>query len=362
MKKVVAFPSYAKTVYILLLIIIIIFIMILAKPILVPLILGGYIAMLLTSLSNRLEKLRLPRSLSSFIATLLFVILVVGIFYLIIAQVTNFGKDLEDNLVENLNAFAISINASVQGMIGIDMGMGYGLDVDRLLSMMQNGEGNTSTLLLTTIGTLSTALLLPVFVFFLLIYRDHFAVVVTKIFENHKNKILLEHMVAIRKIVHSYLLGAGKVMLILGIICSAVLYALGIKHALFFGMMAGFLNIIPYLGPFLGAIMPFFFALVTKDSLFYPFAVVISFTLIQLIESAWLTPKITGSNVSLNAFVTFIGLLIGGAIWGVVGMIIIIPTIAILKKLFELNPETEPYAYLFGEENTRWFKRYKKLK
>lgn len=359
MKKELQFPPYAKTVYILLLIIIIVFIMIIAKPILVPLLLGGYIAMLLTSLSNRLEKFKLPRSISAFISTLLFVILVTGIFYLIIAQVTNFGKDLEDNLIENLNAFAVSINASVQGTIGIDMGMGYGIDVERVLAMVQRGEGNTTTLLLTTIGTLSTALLLPVFVFFMLIYRDHFAVVITKIFENQRNKILLEHMVAIRQIVHSYLLGAGKVMLILGVLCSGVLYALGIKHALFFGMMAGFLNIIPYLGPFLGAIMPFFFALVTKDSLFYPFAVVLSFTIIQLIESAWLTPKITGSNVSLNAFVTFIGLLIGGAIWGIVGMIIIIPTIAIIKKLFELNPDTEPYAYLFGEEHTQWFKRYK---
>lgn len=330
--------------------------MIVAKPILVPLVLGGYIAMLLTSLCDRLEKIRIPRSLSAFIATILFVLLIVGAFYLMIAQVTNFGRDLQDNLIENLNAFAVSINASVQGAIGIDMGMGYGLDAERLMAMFQQGD-DTTTLLLTTIGTLSTALLLPVFVFFMLIYRDHFSVVITKIFENQRNKTLLEHIGAIRHIVHNYLIGAGKVMLILGVICSIVLYMLGIKHALFFGMMAGFLNIIPYLGPFLGAIMPFFFALVTKDSLFYPFAIVVSFTVIQFIESAWLTPKITGSNVSLNAFVTFFGLLIGGTIWGIVGMIIIIPTIAIMKKLFELSPETEPYAYLFGEENTRWFKK-----
>ena len=361
MRKLIELPPYARAVYILLLIIIIVFIMIVAKPILVPLILGGYIAMLLTSLCNRLESYKIPRSLSAFISTFFFVVLIAGVFYLIFAQITNFGKDLEDNLTENLNAFAISINASVHSIIGIDMGMGYGLDAERVLTMIQSGNSNMTELLMTTIGTISTALLLPIFVFFLLIYRDHLAVVVTKIFEKQRNKILIEQMVAIRKIVHAYLLGAGKVMLILGIICSAVLYFLGIKHALFFGMMAGFLNIIPYLGPFLGAIMPFLFALVTKDSLFYPFAVVISFTLIQLIESAWLTPKITGSNVSLNAFVTFIGLLIGGAIWGIVGMIIIIPTIAILKKLFELHPDTAPYAYLFGEEDTRWFRRKKNL-
>ena len=166
-------------------------------------------------------------------------------------------------------------------------------------------------------------------------------------------------MVSIRKIVHAYIVGAGKVMIILGIVNTVVLFALGIKHAIFFGMIAGLLNIIPYVGPFLGAIMPFFFALLTKDSLFYPFAVVVSFTLIQFAESSFLTPKITGANVNLNAFITFLGLLIGGAIWGVVGMVLIIPTIAILKKLFELSPDTEPYAYLFGEEDSKWFKRRK---
>ena len=105
--------------------------------------------------------------------------------------------------------------------------------------------------------------------------------------------------------------------------------------------------------------MPFFFALMTKDSLFYPVAVAVSFIFIQLLEGAFLTPKITGGNVNLNALVTFLGLPIGGAIWGVLGMILIIPTIAIMKKLFELSPDTQPYAYLFGEEDDNWFKKRK---
>ena len=76
-----------------------------------------------------------------------------------------------------------------------------------------------------------------------------------------------------------------------------------------------------------------------------------------MLEGAFLTPKITGGNVNLNALITFLGLIIGGLIWGIVGMVIIIPTIAILKKLFELSPHTEPYAYLFGEEDNNWFKK-----
>ncbi|RRJ93929.1 AI-2E family transporter [Flavobacterium macacae] len=353
------FPPYAKAVFLSLLIIIIIFFMIMAKAILIPLLVSGYIAMLMTSFCNRLERWKIPRSLSAFIALLLIIIATSGIMYFIFSQLQSFTDDVEMNMEEKVNGFAIKINTWVNNVISYDLGMGNGFKMEKIMAMIEKGGTTMSALLFTTIGTISNIVLLPVFIFFLLIYRDHLAIFVTKVFAKQRNRILLEHIVSIRKIVHAYIVGAGKVMIILGIVNTVVLFALGIKHAIFFGMIAGLLNIIPYVGPFLGAIMPFFFALLTKDSLFYPFAVVVSFTLIQFAESSFLTPKITGANVNLNAFITFLGLLIGGAIWGVVGMVLIIPTIAILKKLFELSPDTEPYAYLFGEEDSKWFKRRK---
>lgn len=352
-------PPYIKAVYLSLLVIIIIFIMIIAKKILVPLMVSGYIAMLMTSFCNKLESYKIPRSLSAFIALLLCTIVVSGLVYFVVTQIQNFTTDLESNIEQDLNNLAIRANKWMLGFIGWDMGMGFGFQIEKFLNLIKPENMSTSRLLGVVLGTISNMLLLPVFVFFMLIYRDHFVVFTMKLFAAKKNKILKENIIAIRTLVHSYIAGAGKVMLILGVVNTSVLFALGIKHAIFFGMFAGMLNIIPYLGPSLGAILPFLFALLTKDNLFYPFAVVISFTLIQFFESTYLTPKITGANVSLNAFITFLGLLIGGAIWGIMGMILIIPTIAILKKLFELNPETEPYAYLFGEEDYRWFKRHR---
>jgi len=350
-------PPYIKAVYISLLIIIIVFFMIMAKKILVPLMISGYIAMLMTSFCNRLESYKIPRSLAAFIALLLISVLITGFFYFVVTQLQNFTTDIQSDIEQNLNNLVISINKSVLDFCGLDLGMGLGFEMKKLIAFINSGNTNIRELIFITLGTLSNMLLLPVFIFFLLIYRDHFAVFVTKVFEKQRNKILLEHIASIRQVVHSYLVGAGKVMLILGIVNTIVLFALGIKHAIFFGMLAGMLNIIPYVGPFMGALLPFFFALLTKDSLFYPFAIVVAFTLIQFMESSWLTPKITGANVNLNAFITFLGLLVGGAIWGIVGMILIIPTIAILKKLFELNPDLEPYAYLFGEESTPWFSK-----
>lgn len=355
-------PPYIKAVSIFLLIIIIVFIMIMAKALLVPLLLSGYIAMLLTSACNRLEKRKIPRSISATIVLLGFIVIISAILFLIYVQVKNFMADLGGELSEKLNKFVIEINNWCQANLGFDLGMKNGFELQKVMAMINTEDTNTAQLVFTTLNTLSDIILLPVFIFFLLIYRDHLAVFITKVFKKNNDNDLLNKITNIRKIVHAYIVGAGKVMSILAVLNTAILFALGIEHAIFFGLLAGLLNIIPYLGPALGAILPFIFALITKDNLFYPFAIVISFTFIQLMESAFLTPKITGGNVNLNALVTFIGLLIGGAIWGLVGMILIIPTIAILKNLFELSPDTKPYAYLFGEEDTRWFKKNKPIK
>lgn len=350
-------PTYIKTVYIALLIIIIVFCMIIGKQLLVPLLISGYIAMLLTSACNALERRKIPRSVSAFICLFIFITILGGIIFFIYLQVRGFMNDLGDGLTDKINTFVIEANKWSMQTFGFDLGMPNGFEMKKAVEMVQSENTNPTQIISSTIGMLSDIILLPVFIFFLLIYRDHLAVFITKVFSKQDNTFLLDKLTSIRKIVHAYIVGAGKVMLILAVVNTGVLFALGIKHAIFFGVLAGMLNIIPYLGPSLGAVLPFTFALITTDNLFYPIAVVVAFTFIQFLEGAFLTPKITGGNVNLNALVTFIGLLIGGAIWGITGMILIIPSIAILKKLFELSPDTQPYAYLFGEEDSNWFKR-----
>lgn len=355
-------PPYLRTLAIMLLITMIVFFMIMAKELLVPLLISGYIAMLLTSTCNRLERIKVPRSLAAFLCLLIFIALLGGIIFFIYQQVRGFSHDLGDGMMVKINDLVKDTNGWAKKNFGFDLGMPNGFEMEKAVEMVGTGDGKPTQMIMNTLDTLSDIILLPVFIFFLLIYRDHLAVFVTKVFRKQDNDFLLHKLTSIRKIVHAYIMGAGKVMCILAVVNTAVLFALGIEHAIFFGVLAGMLNIIPYLGPTLGAILPFFFALMTKDSVFYPIAVVISFTIIQLLEGSFLTPKITGSNVNLNALVTFIGLLVGGAIWGIMGMILIIPTIAIMKKLFELSPDTKPYAYLFGEEDSHWLQTRKREK
>lgn len=355
----VKFPPYVKALLLSLLVIVIVFVMIVGKPILVPLLVSAFMAMLLVPFCDRLERFKLPRSISAFIAVLVMLVGIAALVYFAVVQLQRFAEDLEENFIQNVDKFALKVDAFSQQYLGKDLHFDDGVQFSQVLDLLSTEQKPLSEVALETLGTIGDVLLLPVFVFFLLIYRDHFCVFIMKVFKRERNSVLMGHVRGIRHIVHAYISGAGKVMLILAIVNTAILMLLGVKHAIFFGVLSGLLNIIPYLGPMLGAILPFLYALLTKDSLFYPFAVVISFTLVQFLEGTFLTPKITGANVNLNAFVTFLGLLIGGAIWGIEGMILIIPSIAILKRLFELSPDTEPYAYLFGAEDSRWFKKHR---
>jgi len=342
-------PGYLKVLSITVLIIIIIFILITGRGILIPVFLAGYIAMLMTPACNWMELYKIPRTVSAIIALLTAIAIIVGIIHIVIVQVRSFAMDLE-GVDQRLNFYLNRINLFLESNLGIEAGIGGGIERDQIGLWLQTHSAELSDFVLNAIGSLAGVVLVPVFIFFFLIYRDHLAEFVAKFFDNRKEDMVKSELHSIRQVVLYYILGMFKVMAILAVLNTAALYALGIKHALFFGLFAALLNIIPYLGPFLGAILPFVFSFLTTDSLFTPLAVVAIFTIIQMIESNFLTPKIVGSNVQLNAMITFVGLLVGGAVWGIVGMILIIPIMAILKRTFQLTPSAEPFAHLFGEE------------
>lgn len=349
-QKKLLLPKYLKILVILLLIIVIVFVMIVGRNLLIPLLLAGYISALLTPISDWLESKKLSRTNSSIIALLTGLISILGLLTFIGLQVASFTKDL-DNVGDKLNNYLEDIDGFFTDNLQIETGLGSGIDNDSIIELLETNSGSVADIVFSTLGSLTSFLLLTVFIFFFLLYRSHLTQFVVMIFHNHDTVKIKSEIRELKKVVQKYIIGVFKVMAILAVVNTAILLGLGIKHAVFFGVFAGILNIIPFLGPFLGAILPTLFAFLTKDSLWYPLGVVISFQIVQIIESNFLTPKIVGSNVNLNAFITFLGLMVGSAIWGIAGMIVIIPTLALLRKIFTLNESTMAFALLFGEEN-----------
>jgi predicted PurR-regulated permease PerM len=89
----------------------------------------------------------------------------------------------------------------------------------------------------------------------------------------------------------------------------------------------------------------------SSDQLWVPLAVAILFWFIQLIESNFLSPKVVGNSVNVNAFAAILSLIIGASIWGVAGMILFLPFAAMLKVICEEYESLQPLALLIGNTN-----------
>jgi putative heme transporter len=139
------------------------------------------------------------------------------------------------------------------------------------------------------------------------------------------------------------------VTLIVSTLNTVGLLVVGIDHAIFFGILSGVLTVIPYVGIIIGSLFPIIMALITKDSIWYTIGVVIVFTVVQFLEGNFITPRVTGSKVSINALAAIVALLIGGKILGIAGMILSIPCIGVLKIVLEYTPRLQPFIILLED-------------
>ncbi|MBN7812649.1 AI-2E family transporter [Algoriphagus sp. H41] len=342
-------PAYLKALSVMVFIIVLVFFLIIGKSLLVPLFMGGFFAILLTPLSMFLEKYRVPRTLSCVISLLAMIAMVVGLISFIINNIVNFTKDFDD-VSGRLVQMAEDIDAWTLEHLGMDENLADKIETEYLLTLLNDNSSSISSFALNSIGSLSGIVLIPVFMFFFLLYRDHLANMMIMLYRDKDPALVKLRISNLRRVIQGYIVGVVKVMVILAILNIIAYSIIGVKHAIFFGVIGAILNIIPYVGPFFGVLLPIVYAFLTMDSLFYPLAIFACYQGIQLIEGNFLTPKIVGGNVNLNAFITFLGLLVGASIWGVAGMVLVIPTLAILREIFELSETTRPFALLLGEE------------
>jgi predicted PurR-regulated permease PerM len=342
-------PAYLKALSVMVFIIVLVFFLIVAKSLLIPLFFAGFFAVLFTPIANWMESKKTPRIISTLFSMLAMATFVAGLIIFVFSTIANFQNDFQDvsgkidNYIEDIDSWVFT-NFGVQPEIAEKANEEY------VISLLSENTGTITNFALGAAGSLSSVLLVIVFMFFLLLYRDHFVKVMLNIYQNHDQELVRSRIINLRKLLITYIVGVVKVMGILAILNLIAFTSLGIKHAVFFAVVGAILNIIPYVGPFMGALLPMIYSFLTKDSLFYPLAVIICFQIIQFIEGNILTPKIVGGNVNLNPFITILGLLVGASIWGIAGMILIIPVMAVLRQVFEWNEETQPYAILMGEE------------
>ncbi|RME96191.1 MAG: AI-2E family transporter, partial [Bacteroidetes bacterium] len=304
------------------------------KPILSPLIFALLLAFLLRPLVSIYEQ-KLKQPVSSILlamATVLLPLLLIGV--LVSAQMSNvlsnfkgITTDIGTGLERILRWLALTFSvpeAKVESWLS-----------DNLSNFMNYPAEILTAGLGSSVQVIGSVFLCFIFIFFILLYRRSFYQFFLYQFGPQSRTSANDMLQRIVLMTKDYLHGLLVVMLILAVLNSLGLYLIGIRLAFFWGALGAILAIIPFVGTALGGLLPFLYALATFGLAWQPVAVVIFYAAVQSVEGNLITPKVVGNSVEVNPFIAIVALLVGGTFWGVAGMILSLPMVAICRIVFE---------------------------
>ena len=323
---------------------------ILAKNILVPLAFGFLLAYLLYPVAWRIERLGVYRVFSILIVVVITVAFIAAVAFYFSIQLSNISIDME-GLKERALTESTSFKFMLEDKFGINLNtMEHYLEkaANGLASLVQDSFGNIFS---TTATTVFQIFILPVFTFFILFYRTKTAYFIFRLVGKEHRKKAIQILREVTQVATRYLGGIILVVAILAVLNSFGLSIIGVPHAIVLGVGAALLNLIPYFGTLIGALVPIFYVLISVDNpLDMVVKIIIMFIIVQFLENNIITPNVVGGNVKLNPLTIIIGLLVGNLIWGVAGMLLIVPFLAILKIVMRNIDSLKPFAYLISSK------------
>lgn len=313
--------------------------LILTKDIVMPLVFAGLFSAVLLPIEQALER-KLGRIFSISIVLVSALVLTALVIWFIVSQLSSLTASLP-SLEERFSSSVNDLSASLHER--------FNIGIDEQTQLLKAGARNLSAyvgeLLLSTSYLAYFFVQVPIYIFLFLFYRERFKEFLLAVVPGSDLKWKDE----IQRMVRSYIAGLALVVLIAGTLNSIGLLLLGIDQAIFFGFLSGALTMIPYVGIAIGALLPTILALITKDSAWYAVGVIAVHAVVQFLEGNLITPKVTGSRISINAMAAILALLIGGKIWGIAGMILAVPAVGILKIVLSYSRELKPLVILLGD-------------
>jgi predicted PurR-regulated permease PerM len=318
----------------------------------IPMLYGLLIAIVLYPVCKWLEQHHWPRSLAITAGLLIVVILFGALISLLFIQINVFRQDLPE-LMNKLKPSLLQLQQWLDANVGFSFTAQNEWWQNTVHSFSNNAGSIVRNTLAATAGTFFTLFLVPVYAVLFLYNRAAFVRFLAKI-AGPKYKLQLQTILS--EVIHTYfnfIKGMGLVYLIVGILNSIGLLALGIPHAILFGMLTAIMTIIPYIGIIISALLPISVAWITKDSIWYPVGVVVIFAFIQYLEANLIFPKVVATQLKVSTWATLVAIIAGGLLWGVSGMILFIPFVGILKIVLDYIPEYRSLNILLGREEVK---------
>jgi predicted PurR-regulated permease PerM len=351
-------PFYAKFAYILIILIACGFLFYIGSDVLCPLLLAFLFAILLRPLTAFLDdKLRFPNALASFVSVLLFSLLIIGIFYFISVQVAGMADDW-GKIKNNLSIHLDHLQTYIRDTFNLSKREQNKM-VDEATTQ-DNSKEIIGFTILTFADIILNLVLIPIYMFLILLYRTHFTKFFAKLFEEKHHAALLDIIGTIKISVQSYILGLLLEFLIVSGLTAVGLLIIGVKYAILLGVITGLLNLIPYIGILIAGVLTIVASLTGSSDLSIIIGIIVVNLIVQFIDNNLLVPWVVSSKVEINPLASIVGIVIGGALGGFSGMFLAIPLMAMLKVVFDRVESLEAWGYLLGDDlprNFKWKKR-----
>jgi len=324
----------------LLLLVLILVLLYAGKTLFIPMCYGLFIAIVLYPMSRWLERKGWPRSMAITAGLLLVAIVFLALVGLLLLEANALRADIP-LLQVKLQPAAAEFSKWLETTLNVSMATQQKW-LDGFAARMSDNSGSlVAGTFSATASMLFSLFIVPVFAALFLYNRQDFVLFLEKVTgQGYKERV---HVI-LNRTVHTYahfVKGMVFVYLIVGVLNSIGLLALGIPHAILFGFMTAVMTIIPYVGIFISALLPISMALLTKDSIWYAVGVIGVFSFVQYLEANLIFPKVVAAELNVSTWATLVAIIAGGIIWGVSGMILFIPFVGLLKMITDMVPEWE---------------------
>lgn len=341
-------PLYAKVTIILIGLIAVTSILYIGRGIIVPLVFAEIIAIVLHPFVNFLVKLKINRVVAIIFTIFLTFLVIVAFGALLISQISRFS-DSWPVLVEKLTNFSNHAIAWISN--------NFDINPDKISAWIAKTRGDLITFSTAAIGktivilggALVVLFLIPVYIFLILYYQPILIEFIRRLFGLENRDKASEIASQIKTVIQRYLIGLFIEACIMATLETTALLILGIEYAFLLGIIGALLNVIPYIGGVVAVALPMAVALATKSSPVYALYILVIYYLIQLVDNHYIVPKIVASRVKINALFAIVVVIAGNAMWGITGMFLSIPLLAILKLICDHIEPLKPWGFLLGD-------------
>lgn len=304
-----------------------------------PIIAAGFLFYMLNPLVKLLMKLHVPRRMA---IVLLFVLLLAAVALVFAAIIPNLIEQVTQ-VVDNFPGFLSELRKSSTAFLNTPLLRRFNLtesltqlklDPATILRSVLSGVSNNIGGVVSSVGSVViSAITVPVMLYYFLQDGHKLIPNIQRFFPNRLNDQISDVLTKMNETISHYVAGEALELLFVGTFTGLGYLIIGMPYALLLGVVAGFMNIIPYLGPYIG-LAP---ALIIASTISWEQAalVCVVVVIVQQLDGNFIYPNVVGKALDIHPLTIIILLLVVGNLWGIIGMIIGVPIYAVVKTVVQ---------------------------